>query len=86
MSKFGIVCVAATAFVFAVLAAGCGGSDSSSTPTDTAGTGSNERLTAEQWTTYQAAAEPFAAANTALLKPSRRRKKARPAKHWRPTP
>ena len=68
MAKFGIVCVAATAFVFAGLAAGCGGSDSSSTPTDTAGTASNERLTAEQWSTYQAAAEPFAAANTALLK------------------
>ncbi len=67
MSRIGIVRVAATALLLVVLAAGCGGSDSSSTPTDTATTGGNERLTAEQWDEYQAVAEPFAAANAALL-------------------
>jgi hypothetical protein len=68
MSRIGIVCVAAMAFVLAGLAAGCGGSDSGSTATDTAAAGGNERLTAEQWSTYQAAAEPFAAANAAVVK------------------
>jgi hypothetical protein len=68
MSTIGIVRVAATAFVLVGLAAGCGGSDSGSTATDTAATATNERLTAEQWSAYQAAAEPFAAANAAALK------------------
>lgn len=68
MSRVGIVRVAAMAFVLAGLAAGCGGSDSHSTATDTTASGGNERLTAEQWATYEAAAEPFAAANAAVVK------------------
>jgi hypothetical protein len=69
MSRIGIVGVAATALLLVGLAAGCGGSDSgsSSAPTDTAASGTNERLTAGQWDEYQAVAEPFAAANAAML-------------------
>lgn len=68
MSRIGIARVVAAASVLAVLAAGCGGSDSGSTATDTSGSGQNERLTAEQWAAYEAAAAPFKAANTELLK------------------
>lgn len=67
MSRIGIVRAVAAAFVLAVLAAGCGGSDSGSTTTDTSGSAQNERLTSEQWKTYEAAAEPFKAANTEML-------------------
>lgn len=68
MSRIGIVLVAAMASVIVGVAAGCGSSDSESTATDTAASGGNERLTAEQWSDYQAVAEPFTAANAAVLK------------------
>jgi len=68
MSRIGIVRAVAAAFVLAVLVAGCGGSDSETTATDTSASVQNERLTSEQWTTYEAAAEPFKAANTEMLK------------------
>jgi hypothetical protein len=70
MSRIGIVCAVAAACVLAVVAAGCGGSDSESTTTatDTSASVQNERLTSEQWATYEAAAEPFKAANTEMLK------------------
>lgn len=67
MSRIGIVRVAALTLLLVGLSAGCGGSDSSSTATDTATTGGSERLTAGQWDGYQAVAEPFAAANAAML-------------------
>ncbi len=48
MSRIGTVLVAAMALVIVSIASGCGGSDSESTATDTAASGGNERLTAEQ--------------------------------------
>lgn len=68
MSKIGIARVVAAASVLAVLAAGCGGSDSESTATDTSSSAQNARLTDEQWSDYEAVAEPFTAANTEMLK------------------
>jgi len=68
MSRIGIVRIVAAAFALAVLAAGCGGSDSGSTATETSSSAQNERLTTEQWATYEAAAEPFKAANAEMLK------------------
>ncbi len=68
MSRIGIVRVVAAAFVLTALAAGCGGSDSESTATDTSSPVQNESLTAEQWSDYEAVAEPFTAANAEMLK------------------
>lgn len=69
MSRIGIVRLAALAFVVMGLAAGCGDSDSgSTTATDTSATGGNARLASDQWAAYEAVAEPFAAANAAMLK------------------
>jgi len=67
MSSSRIVLVAATALLVSALAAGCGGSGSDSTATDTGTAATNETLTAGQWSDYQAVAEPFTAANAALL-------------------
>jgi hypothetical protein len=68
MSRIGIVPAVAAALVLAALAAGCGGSDSETTPAETSTVAVNERLTAEQWDSYQAASGPFTEANAAMLK------------------
>lgn len=68
MSRIAIVPAVAAALALAALAAGCGGSDSETSSGETSTVAVNERLTADQWDAYQAAAGPFTEANTAMLK------------------